>query len=393
MGSVRPYTVRDGDGKDRTYWRYTFWHRDAATGKPGQVNERFADKALKTRWSSKRACEDAMHADRLARLKPGYVDPSSTPLSAYMEEWFADASRTLSAATIITYRNAWERLEPHLSTITLAKLGPLDIQRAIRTLQDTDYRPGKRYAAGSVALAHIVIGAALDQALKWRLIERNPARGLIVPERDPKVTAIWTRAEARTFLDASRDEPEYALWQLLYDSMMRVGEALALFWEDLDLDGAKVSISKTLTRRSEKAAVVIGKTTKTKDTRTLTLADETVRALRRHRTRQRERRLAAGAFWQESGLVFDRGTGELADTGFTLRRFDWAQQSAGVPRITQHGLRHTAATIAVQEGVPLKLVADRLGHGGLSLVMRLYAHSTEEGDRMVSDALAKAREA
>lgn len=374
-------TCRSYAGKRGTTWYYVRDDgTDPATGKRRQT--RVSKDGAGKPFPSKKRCTEAMQDDLAKRRAPSWIEPSSEPASAYMARWLAERT-DLRPATIVSYRNAWERLEPTLGTIPLGTLTPLDVQRAVRTAEAT-------YSAGSVRVAHTVLSSALRQAVRWRLLPHNPAEGVILPAAAPKPAAVWTAAEARAFLAKTASAPEYPLWQLLLDSMMRIGEALALTWADADLesDPPRVTVARTLTQ-SDGEGWVIGATTKTGDRRTLSLSPATAAALRSHRTRQKARRLQTGPLWQATNLIFDRGDGGRVDPSVISRRFTRQQATAGVPHITPHGLRHTAATLAVLDGMPLKLVAARLGHKGIALVATLYAHATEEGDRRVSEALAR----
>ncbi len=94
----------------------------------------------------------------------------------------------------------------------------------------------------------------------------------------------------------------------------------------------------------------------------MTLAPVTVNALRAHRVRQAEERLAIGVGWRDTGLVFTNVDGSATNPATISRTFDRLVAESGVPRITLHGCRHTWATLALLEGIPAKVVAEVLGH-------------------------------
>ena len=168
----------------------------------------------------------------------------------------------------------------------------------------------------------------------------------------------------------------------------RRGELLALRWSDVDADAREVTISGS-------AAVVEGQrvegTTKGGRSRVVGIDEETARALREHRRRQAAERLAAGALWTGDGArVFVTETGEplYPDTVTALTTKLAAR--AGVPHCRLHDLRHLHATTLLLAGVPVHVVAARLGHADPAVTLRTYAHVVREQAASVADVFAAA---
>lgn len=108
--------------------------------------------------------------------------------------------------------------------------------------------------------------------------------------------------------------------------------------------------------------------------RKVELGPSMVDVLRAHRKRQAEERLAIGHTWEDHDLVFCNIIGRpLAPNNVTRRHFQPAIKRASVPTIRFHDLRHTAATLMLLEGVPVKVVSERLGHSNVGVTLRLYA--------------------
>ena len=108
--------------------------------------------------------------------------------------------------------------------------------------------------------------------------------------------------------------------------------------------------------------------------RTITLPDVVATALRQHRTRQLEERLAAGIHWRESGLVFTTPTGTPIGTHSLHRTFKAILRAAGLPDIRYHDLRHTSATLLLAQGVDPRTIMETLGHSQIGLTLNTYAH-------------------
>lgn len=176
----------------------------------------------------------------------------------------------------------------------------------------------------------------------------------------------------------------------------RRGELLYLRWSALDLDAAEVTFGGS-------AAVVRGQriegSTKGGRSRTVSLDRDTVAVLREHRRRQTEERLAAGSAWTDSGLVFTNRWGEplYPDTVTALmtkliNRYNQADPSPtrALPHARLHDLRHLHATKLLLAGVPVHVVAARLGHADPAVTLRVYSHVLREQAAGVGDIFAQA---
>jgi integrase len=137
---------------------------------------------------------------------------------------------------------------------------------------------------------HHVAHKALDQAVKWDLIPRNPAEAVKAPTPTPKEMHPLSAQEARRLLEAARGDRLEALYELAIQTGMRQGELLGLRWEDVDLDGQSLRIRRTLTRKGNDSgcAYGVGEPKTKKSRRTVRLTQRTVEALRSHRARQAE---------------------------------------------------------------------------------------------------------
>jgi len=110
-----------------------------------------------------------------------------------------------------------------------------------------------------------------------------------------------------------------------------------------------------------------------KGVRQVSLDLGTIAVLRAHRKRQAERQLAAGSAWLETGRVFTREDGSHLHPDVLSKRFDAWVRRAGLTRITFHGLRHTWATMAMEEGIHTEVVSERLGHANISVTLDIYS--------------------
>lgn len=330
---------------------------------------------------------DALLGQRLEEIRTGeYVEGTTETVGSYLLRW-VESNPDWRAATRRSYRSMVKlRITPHLGAIRLSRLSEPQVAGWVAALQ------AAKYAPSTIATTHSALHAALEQAVRWRLVVRNAADGTKLPKIPDPVSAAWSVAEARAFLGRplpeGKADPAAALWRLALDSGMRPGELLALKWGDVDWERGQVAVRRTITT-AEDGRKVVGETTKReRSRRTIGVGADTLAGLRSHRARQAERRLAAGAAWTDEGLVFDRGDGRPMANEVMAGRLRRAAKAAKVPPITPHGLRHTCATLLLAAGVHPKIVQERLGHATIGETMDRYSHVLQGMQEPATEAMA-----
>ena len=148
---------------------------------------------------------------------------------------------------------------------------------------------------------HGVLSKALADAERWGLVGRNAARLADVPAVARPKLRVWSPKQTRAFLSAVANDRLFAAWLLAATTGMRRGELLGLRWEDIDLDAGVVRVARARVRAGNQ--VVAGEPKTARGRRTIALDSATAAALRQHRKRQTEERLAAGPDYVDSGLA------------------------------------------------------------------------------------------
>ena len=214
---------------------------------------------------------------------------------------------------------------------------------------------------------------ALKQAVRWGLVLRNVADDVDPPKVHKKEVRPLSNEQARKLLDTAQGDRLEALYVVAVQSGLRQGELLALRWEDVDLEARTLQVRRTLTRNGGKLAV--GPTKTSKGRCTVKLTQDATEALRRHLERQLVEIDEASNSWQENGLVFCTCKGTLINPTNLRRRFlAPLLQRAGLPPMTFHQLRHTAATILLLKNVNPKVVSEMLGHASIAITLDTYSH-------------------
>ncbi|CAM5437783.1 tyrosine-type recombinase/integrase [Streptomyces avidinii] len=232
---------------------------------------------------------------------------------------------------------------------------------------------GKVLSPLTVTYVHSVLKSALEHAVREDELPRNVARNVKTTAPRPRRFQPLTAAEARQLLQAAGGDRLHALYELALRTGLRKGELLGLRWEDLDLDSGTANISRSLQRT--RTAGLTSLPTKTRASeRRIALPTECARSLRSHREQQDEEKQVARASWKDSGLVFTTTAGSPLDPANVTRHFRGLLDRAGLRRIRFHDLRHSTATLLLEQGVDLVVIKELLGHAHIGVTAGVYAH-------------------
>jgi integrase len=318
--------------------------------------------------------------------------PDQLTVAEFLDERLVAVSESLAPATVVLYRTlANAHVRDRIGAIRLQRLDALILNQLYSGLLRSGGRGGRPLGAEIVGKVHRFMHKALKDAEKWGYVARNAA-ALATPPRAARPSRdAWSADELARFLEHTADDRDAALWVLVATCGLRRAEALGLGWDDLDLDAEQLSVVRTLAYVGTKP--VLGEPKTARSRRLVVIPAETVAALRDHRRRQLEERLAAGEDYRDRGFVFCDPHGAPLSPSTVSRRFERLGREAGLPRLTFHGLRHTFATLALRAGVPSKVVAEVLGHASARTTEDIYQHVTPgmQGDAtaLVADLLGR----
>lgn len=321
------------------------------------------------------------------------LSPAKITMAEFLARWLRDVvEHKVAPSTLVGYRAIVEsQIVPALGHIRLADLRPLDIQGAYsHWLKPGSRRDGHEglLSPRTVLHYHSVLNAALDQAVKWQLLSRNPCEAVDPPRPIRLEMRALDETEARRLLDAAQTEPLFVLFHTAVTTGARLGELLALRWQDVDFKQGRVTISRSV-RRFAGEGYVFGQTKTHRSRRSIALDEETARVLQEHRRRQLEQRLLVGPAYTDQGLVFATATGDVLADSTVRTTFNRILRTAGLGKMRIHDLRHTAATLMLKAGVNSKVVSDRLGHSTVSFTLDNYSHALPDMQRDGAEALAR----
>ncbi len=343
---------------------------------PGCTKERDAHRALRERLTE--------------RDKGSLVVPSARTLDAYVrDEWLPEARTRLRATTIQSYSYVLDKLVlPRLGHRRLDSLKPVDIGELYQTLLASGGRYGRELSGRSVQLTARVLGRVLADAVVRNYIAKNPAANVRAPSPNTREVRPWDAQTGREFLAHVGGHRLRALWAFLLVTGCRRGEALGLGWTDLALDERRASFRRSLVNVGYEVAWSEPKTKAGR--RTITLDPALVDVMRAHRLRQLQERLAAGEAWQEHGLVFCQEDGTPYNPQNVSRAFERLVVQAKLPKLSLHGLRHSAATTMIERGASPRDAQEQLGHANVGITLAMYVHPGDEQRERTAATLANA---
>ncbi len=304
----------------------------------------------------------------------GIARPTDITVGEQINEWAKLRWPALGDSTRRTYGGVIAWTEP-LGSLKLADLRANHIQSWINQLLSEGKAPK------SVVLARSVLNQALEAAWQWERIPRNPAKHAPGPPPKPrKERRAWSARDAQRFLEATRDDPYHALWVLLLYTSIRQGAARALRWDDVDFATGTLHIRATLSdigrRRTEFPKDGTGKHRR--------LSIPIVAPL--HHALQKMPRLLQKT---QHDYIFTRDDGTPLAGNQVRRLFARACRQAGLEPALPHELRHTAATLLADAGVPLLTVASILGHTNTRMLENTYHHGSEDEQRKALELLSE----
>ena len=301
----------------------------------------------------------------------------------WMEVWFQDYAKIkVRPSSHQTYQGyIHNHIRPNIGDIPLEKLASLDLQKFYKKLLtqgrvdrvEAKGQP-KGLSAKTVRNIHQILSSALKLAQGQRLILANPAEGCALPRVEHQEMKTLTTVQLASFFREARDSGVFELYYLELATGLRRGELLGLKWEDIDLERGDLRVRRQVSRINGE---VVEAPLKTKNAyRTLPLAEDTVSVLKE------QRRKVGNSPW-----VFPSPNGGPISPDSVLHMLHRVLKRAGLPKVRFHDLRHTFATLALQNGVDVKTVSGMLGHFSAGFTLDTYAHITSAAQRQAAQTM------
>jgi integrase len=290
----------------------------------------------------------------------------------YLKDWHENSQPSLRAKTSYQYGKIIEKhILPFIGELPLKALTPQRVEQFYGQMLK------KGSGVRTVRYAHGVLHKALEKAVRYGLIAGNPSHGASLPQLHQKEMQVFDESQVSTFLTASSGSRLEALFYLAVVTGMREGEIFGLKWVDLQWNNGVLHVQRQVQRVPGQSWAFVEPKTRA-GRRMVSIGNGAIEALRRQKERQAQERAIAGKRWQDLDLIFPSAIGTPMDPHNLMKDFNAVLGQAGLPKIRFHDLRHTAASLMLNHGVPVLVVSKMLGHANPSITLNTYAHLYHE---------------
>lgn len=355
---------------------------------------RYLAKDGSIKQSQRRGFATVQEANEFRRSKDKELEQSQTPiddqitLGEYLDYWQERyVTGKLKQTTIDGYTNNIRIIKEHLGNIRLYRLSYRDINNFYINLQrPADDSGTVPKALNSVKYIKRVLHKALEDAILEKIIRENPSKGIKLSGKSDTEYNVLTVEEIFTLRNVVKNTALFLPISLALFLGLRRGEVMGLRWSDISFEDKLISIRNTHVYTSKGT---IAQTPKTKHSiRDIPLPDPLLQLLVTEKAKQESNQAFLGDGYKDHNLVCCKPTGEPYAPSYITRRFREVLLSLPITKVRFHDLRHTYATLALEQGVPLKIVSTFLGHSTIAITANIYSHVTEPVARKYSDVIA-----
>ena len=333
--------------------------RDPATGKRKQqwVTVRGTKKQAETRL-----------AELLNQMDTGgFIKPTKETFGSFLQRYLDDyISTQIRATTLEAYQQRGKHLIDGLGHIPVSELREEHIHKYYR-------EKSKTLSPGTLIKHHNLLRSALSQGVIWRTLTRNVAEAVKPPKVSRKEMRALTGPEVHRMLEACEDTAWHSIFHTLTWTGLRRSELLGLRWKDVDLILASLRVVQSV-QRLNTGEFIVQEPKTASGRRTIALSPASCLVLREHREKQEADATLLGRQLAEDDLVFSHPDGSPRDPSTLTLAFRRLTRRIGLDGVRLHDLRHTMASLYLEQGVNPKTVAERLGHASVTITLDLYSH-------------------
>lgn len=355
--------------------RYTAGH-DPLTGKPIIKNV-----LAKTQAQAKEKLKAAIEQCKGLDVAKGQKYTVGQWMDVWYEYYAQIKVRPSSHKTYEGYiRN---HIKPAIGAIPLTKLTTLDLQKLYQKLltegrveRKESEKQSKGLSPKTVRNINQVISSAMQLAIQQRLISHDPTDGCALPKPEHREMQTLSADQLTAFLLEAKHSGVFEMYYIELATGLRRGELLGLKWEDIDFSTQTLRVRRQVGRINGEVREA---PLKTKNAyRTISLGTDAVAILKQQRDKQ-----------PSSAYVFPSPTGGPIAPDSVLHMLHRVLDRAGLPEIRFHDLRHTFATLALQNGVDVKTVSGMLGHFSAGFTLDTYAHVTTAAQKKAAETMGE----
>ena len=314
---------------------------------------------------------EALERLRQVRLAstPGEVAATRHTVETLAAEWLADVRARRRANTVRVYERALRlRVLPRIGHVQVKVVKPAALVRLLEQIE--------REGLGGRAReqVHHALRRLFRFAIERDYLQTSPMARVPPPRYEPEERQVWTAEQARAFLAATRDSPRFVAFALVLTAGLRSGELRGLRWGDVDFERGVLHVQRqqALVLADGQYRVEAAPPKSAASRRRVALGEIALAALRAHREK------APPELRGPDAWILATRTGRPVTAANLHAEWRRARERVGLPPVTFHDLRHTAATLMLDQGVNAKVLSDILGHSHVSTTLATYAHVLPE---------------
>ena len=341
--------------------------------------------------------------EKTAAIQNGtYIIPRDHTLLEWLENWLTTyAYIKVRASTYASYQAYINNhIAPYIGGVKLQKLTTEQLQLFFNEKAKNGRLDGKGgLSPKTIRNMYNMLHEALQQAVTNKYLSVNVSGGVVLPSRQTPDIIVFKPEEQAAILEACKKERLGFAIELDFMTGLRIGEICALKWSDFDFAEKIFDVRRTLQRiqkktsdigeKSAKTQIVEGDTKTKNGKRVIPITDVMYHKLMQHRSRQNFEKLRLGKGYADHGYVFANEFGYAVEPSYLRDVYERILKSAGVSHYKFHTIRHTFATRAIENGAPVKIVSEILGHSSVQLTMDVYCHPSVSAKRSVMEKLEK----
>ena len=323
-----------------------------------------------------------------ALVEAGQVDFAKSgkyTVGAWMDEWFENVAKIkVRPSSHQTYKGYIDNhIKPNIGNIPLEKLTTMDLQKFYLNLltkgrveRIESKEQSKGLSAKTVRNINQVISSAMDLAVAQKIILVNPTNACELPKVEHQEMQTIPAEQLQAFLDEARATGVYEMYYIELATGLRRGELLGLKWQDVDWKNGIIKVRRQVARIDGE---IVEAPLKTKNSyRAVTISPQAIEVLKQQKAKTKE---------LKEPYIFPSSNGGPISPDSVNNMLKRVLERAGIPKVRFHDLRHTFATIALQNGVDIKTLSSMLGHYSAGFTLDTYTHVTNHMQLQAADKM------
>lgn len=318
--------------------------------------------------------------------------PSDILMSDFVEQWLSMAKNKVDEVTFQGYESlAHKHIIPYFKQVGTT-LGQIDIS-TLQKYIDEKHKNGRLDGKGglsarSLTLHRNILSQTLDEAVKRGYIASNPCRYISMPRKEKYNAGFYTLSQLQQLFDAIRDEPLYPFFRTVAFFGLRRSEALGLKWDSVDFENGFITIKHTVVKVTK--TVEKDKTKNRSSFRSFPLTNDFKELFLGLRKREETNRKLFGREYNDNDYIFKWDDGRPYSPDYVTDKFRSLLKAHHLPPIRLHDLRHSCASLLINQGFQLKEVQEWLGHSDIKLTANTYGHLYLGRKNDIADRLSSA---